>query len=151
MSRFEFLIIVVLTVLVYLGAPMLMQAQDVDGTGVPFATNTPVVEVTLIPTPDASPESGAGGETTISPVEVTYDLSTILTGLIAAFLGGSILTGATIGVVLLSVVRSFNAVQKQALNHLFMSLPPGLQGDVRQTLKDVDEVVEFGKEVTGTA
>lgn len=138
MKQFMFGLMVLLFVLVF-ALPALAQ-DEVTETVSP----TVIVEETAI-VPTAVAEEPAP---VINPVEVTYDLSTILTGLIAAFLGGSFLTGVTIGGVLLLVVRSFNAVQKQALNHLFMSLPPGLQGDVRQTLKDVDEVVEFGKEIT---
>ena len=126
-----------LVLLLVVSSPTLAQ----DATDEPLVTNTPAVtEAAPTVEPVATPAP-------VDPVKTTLDLSTVVGAILAAAVG--FISGAGItGGILLAVVRNFNESQKEAIRRLYASIPVDKREAIRDLLRDADELIEFGKDVT---
>lgn len=102
-------------------------------------------EATQEPTPVLAPAPAAP-----APGDVVRDAGTALTELIAAFLSGAVVAGATVLVTLRSLVKTVdqNPVLTTAIERLYMSLPAESRAPLREAVTTIKEGVDLVDRLT---
>lgn len=98
--------------------------------------------------PEATPEVEPAAA--VEPADVVRDTGAALTELIAAFLGGAIVSGASVLVTLKSLVKTVdqNPVLMAAIERLYLSLPADTRAPLREGVTTLKEGVDLVDRLT---